>query len=351
MAEVMIHKTRGTVVESLHRGDAVAVQPDGTLLAVCGDQAKYTYLRSSAKPIQALNVLLSGAADKYGFTAAEISVICSSHFSEDYHIAAVRSILQKIGLTESALQCGAARSYNEALAYAQAEQGILPQRILSDCSGKHSGMLATCLIKGYPLDTYLQPEHPVQREIIAILAEVCDYPADKIALGIDGCSVPVFAMPIYNMALGFARFANPEYLPSIYQGAAGRIFGAMNLHPEMVSGMGGFCTALMRATGGRLIGKIGAQGVYCIGSRSPRLGIALKIEDGLLAMAPVAAMQALMELDLLSATEYQALRAFHIQPILNDDNIETGTIYPVFSFKAMTEDKAKSGSPSAPQPQ
>lgn len=265
MSEVFIHKTRASVVESMHRGDAVVVDVEGKVLAVCGDRDKYTYFRSSAKPIQALNVLLSGAADKFGLNDKELAIICSSHYSEDYHLQTVRGILAKLGLDETALQCGVARSIREEIALAQAEAGIKAQRIKSDCSGKHSGMLATCLIKNYPLDTYLDPLHPVQQEILAILADVCAYPQDKIAIGMDGCNVPVFALPIYNMALGFARFANPENLNPIYTEPAKHIFTAMNRHPEMVSGTGGFCTALIKACNGRMIGKIGAQGVYCIG--------------------------------------------------------------------------------------
>lgn len=332
MSEIMIHKTRAAVVESIHRGDAVVVKPDGSVFAQCGDKDKFTYFRSSAKPIQALNVVLSGAVDKFGITDRELALICSSHYAEDYHVEAARSILKKCGLAESALQCGAVRSINPAIALAQAEQGIYPQRVLSDCSGKHSGMLASCVIKGYPIETYLQPGHPLQQEIIHTIAEVCQYPVEKIGVGIDGCGVPVFALPIYNMALGFVHFANPQYLPDKYQNATAQIFTAMNRYPEMVSGTNGFCTALMKATKGRLIGKIGAQGVYCIGIKDPQLGIALKIEDGMLGMAAMAAMQVLTLLDLLSDAEYSELQHYHKQPITNDEGTRVGDAYPVFQF-------------------
>lgn len=193
-------------------------------------------------------------------------------------------------------------------------------------------MLATCLIKGYPIDTYLDPLHPLQQEILAILAEVCSYPKDEIAIGMDGCNVPVFALPIYNMALGFARIANPEYLEPEYRQAAMRIFSAMNKHPEMVSGTNGFCTALISAGKGRLIGKIGAQGAYCIGIKKPKLGIALKIEDGSLGMASMAAMQVLSELQLPNTEEYKLLAHFHKYPSLNDDKHTVGEVFPVFKL-------------------
>ncbi len=332
MSEIFINKTRGELVESLHRGDAVVVKPDGKVIAKCGDPQKVTYLRSAAKPIQAMAVVLSGAMDKYGIDDKELALICSSHYAESFHLKAVRSILKKIGLDETYLLCGKARPLKEEVAFQYARQGIPPQKILSDCSGKHSGMLAVCKMKGYPLDTYLDPKHPLQQDILQIIAGVCDYPQKSIPIGIDGCSVPVFGMPIYNMALGFAHFANPEYLPEHYRNAATRIFFAMNNYPEMVAGTDGFCTELMKATGGRLIGKIGAQGVYCIGIREPQLGIALKIEDGMLGMASVAAMQVLKELDLLTSEEYTKLSKYHIKPNLNDDNIVVGEIRPVFSM-------------------
>lgn len=330
MSEIFIHKSRGKVVECLHRGDAVVTNPQGQILASCGHVYKYTYFRSSAKPLQALNVILSGAAESFGLSDEELAVICASHYAEDCHLKAVRSILTKSGLQESDLQSGRARSIKAEIAIAQAEAGIPPLRILSDCSGKHSGMLASCVTKGYPTSTYLEPDHPIQREILHIIAELCQYPQAQISVGVDGCNVPVFALPIYNMAWGYARFANPEFIPEQYRSAAARIFQAMNSHPLMVSGTGGFCTALMQTTRGRMIGKIGAQGVYCIGIREPQLGIALKIEDGAPGTASMAAMHILKELDLLSASEYEVLRHFHRQAVLNDDGHVVGEAYPMF---------------------
>jgi len=329
----MIHKTRGKVVETMHRGDAVIVDPMGKIIASCGDPHKYTYFRSSAKPIQALNVVLSGAMQRFGLSTQELAVICSSHYSEEMHITTVRSILSKLGLDESALRCGVARSIREEIAFAQAEEGIKPARIKSDCSGKHSGMLAVCLMKNYPLESYLDPMHPAQRENLRAIAEICDYPEDSISIGVDGCNVPVFALPILNMALGYARFADPESLPEEYRAAAGMIFSAMNEHPEMVAGTGGFCTNLMRVTRGRLIGKVGAAGVYCIGMREPKLGIALKIDDGAPGIAPIAAMHILKSMDLLTEAEYVELRSYHLPPNLNDDKHTIGEIIPVFDLR------------------
>jgi L-asparaginase II len=333
MSEIFLEKNRGGIVESLHRGDAVVVDSSGKVVAQAGDAQKYTYFRSSAKPIQALNVVLSGAYQQYGLTLAELAVICSSHYSEDYHLAAVRSILAKAGLDETYLRCGAAKSIREEIAYAQALQGIGPARIKSDCSGKHSGMLITCKHKGYPLESYLEPTHPLQQEILGLVAELCCYPKEQIGIGVDGCGVPVFALPIYNMALGFARLADSALLQTPLREASDTVFAAMNAAPEMVSGTGGYCSTLMKATGGRMIGKIGAQGVYCIGIKDKKLGIALKIEDGSAGTASVAAMHVLRELDLLSEAEYVELEAFHHPAILNDEHKIVGETRAVFRLQ------------------
>lgn len=332
MSEIFIHETRGEVVECLHRGDAVVVKPTGEIHAVCSDAQKYTYFRSSAKPLQAVNLIVSGAAERFGITDEELAVVCSSHYAEDFHLRAVRSILAKCGLSESDLQSGVTRSIKPEIALAQAVAGIAPQRILSDCSGKHSGMLASCITKGYPIESYLDPSHPVQRDVLGIIADICAYPLEQIAIAVDGCNIPVFAMPIYNMAWGFGRFANPDFLPKHYQAAANRIFTAMTSNPQMVSGTGGFCTALMQVTGGRMIGKVGAQGVYCIGIREPELGLALKIEDGAVGTAAMAAMHILQELELLTEAEYTQLKQYHRRENLNDDRLVVGDVYPVFKL-------------------
>jgi L-asparaginase II len=332
MSEVLIHKTRGRVVECIHRGDVVVLGQAGQIVASNGDPHKYTFMRSSAKPIQALNVLLSGAAGHYRISPQELAIMCASHYAEPMHLDTVRSILAKAGLSEALMQSGKALSIKPEIAFQQAAEGIKPDPIHSDCSGKHSGMLITCKHLGLPLENYLDPEHPVQKQIFSIFSEVCAYPGEEIGVGMDGCNVPVFALPIYHMALAYLRMANPELLPEKYQAAATRVFEAMNTHPEMVGGTGSFCTALMRTTKGRMIGKVGAQGGYCIGVKEPKLGIALKIEDGGVGMAQMAAMQVLSNLKLLTESEYEALRSFHHQPNLNDDKHVVGQIRPVFSL-------------------
>ena len=280
MSEICVNVTRGPLVESIHRGDIAVVNSKGDLLYYIGDPYKVTYMRSAAKPIQALNVILSGAADKFRFTDKEISIMCASHYGEDFHKKVVEEIMKKIGLTVDDLLCGSTLSlspeYTKELIWNHAEL----QPTNTDCSGKHAGMLAVCIIKGYSIKDYTLENHPLQRELKALQAEICGIDEDKIYIGIDGCTVPVYGIPLYNMALGFAKIANSEDLSKEYKYASDRIFKAMNNAPEMVAGTNGFCTELIKNSNGKLIGKLGAEGVYCIGVKGMDLGIALKIEDG-----------------------------------------------------------------------
>ena len=313
MSEILVHVTRGPLVESIHRGDAVVVHKNGQIIKSIGDPNKVTYIRSAGKPIQALNVVLSGAADRYEFTDAELSIMCASHYGEAFHRETILSILRKINLPLSALQCGTTLSikpeYARELIASHFELG--PYN--SDCSGKHTGMLATCLKKGYELENYVSLEHPVQQDILNIVAAMCELPEAEILIGIDGCSVPVHGMPLYNMALAYAKLANPQDLEPSMQDACERVFTAMNAAPEMVAGTDGFCTELIRHTNGKLIGKLGAEGVYCIGIKGRDLGFAVKIEDGNYsrALSP-AVMRCLEDLEVLDVGERDALRRFMV---------------------------------------
>ena len=182
----------------------------------------------------------------------------------------------------------------------------------SDCSRKHSGFLAVCMAKGYPTDSYVSPQHPMQKEILHIISEMCDVAEQDIIVGTDGCGVPVHAMPLQNMAIGYVRLSTPPQLNEPYRSAAERISGAMWAFPEMIAGTGGFCTEFLRHTHGRFCGKLGAEAVYCIGVTGRALGIAVKIEDGNYRALYPAVMGVLKQLHLLDHNECEALRAFSV---------------------------------------
>jgi L-asparaginase II len=267
---------RGALIESFHRGRVVICDPEGNVLESAGDPGGYVYARSSAKPFQALPLVLSGAADALGLTSEELSVACASHNAEEPHLRAVRSILEKAGLSEDDLQNGAHPPLYAPAAMELARNGEEPKTIHGNCSGKHAGMLAVCVYRGWATGGYRNPDHPLQLWILEIVAQVCGLQTDEILLGGDGCGVPAFGMPLKNLATGFARLATGA-LPDDLAVAAVRVRRAMREHPYMVGGTERFDTAVMRGTG--LICKSGAETVFGAGS-ADGWGLALKISDG-----------------------------------------------------------------------
>jgi L-asparaginase II len=268
---------RGDLVENVHRGRVAVCNREGELVEAVGDAEGYAYARSSAKPFQAIPLVLSGAADSLRLTDEELAVACASHSAEEPHLAAVRSILRKADLPERDLQNGAHPPLYAPAAAELARSGEEPGAIHGNCSGKHAGMLAVCVHDGWETESYRDPEHPLQRWILEIVATICGLDRDDILLSGDGCGVPTFGLPLKNLATGFARLATGERLPEKLAEAAGRVQRAMREHPYMVAGTGRFDTAVMRGTD--LISKSGAEAVY--GAGSPEgWGLALKISDG-----------------------------------------------------------------------
>lgn len=331
MSEELVNVTRGPLVESIHRGDIAVVDYKGKLINYIGDPYKVTYLRSALKPIQTLNVFLSGAQDKYNFNDKEISIMCASHYGEDFHRKTVEDMLNKIDMSIGDLLCGAAYSLSESYKIKQIEDHITLTALNTDCSGKHVGMIASAINKGYKIEGYNLPSHPIQQDIQNTIADFCQYDFDKILIGIDGCSVPVHGMPLYNAALGFAKLAKPDDLEPDYKKACTMIFNAMNNAPEMVSGTGGFCTELIKNAHGKLIGKLGAEGVYCIGIKEKGIGIAIKIEDGNYsrAISPTV-IRCLEDLNVLEPYELDALRKFKSFGNKNNVGSMVGEVVPNF---------------------
>lgn len=341
MPGVLVHVTRGPIVESFHRGDLVVADSAGKLLYKVGDPDRVTYFRSSSKPIQALAVVLSGAVDRFGLTERELAVTCASHNAEEFHVEAVLSVLAKAGLGEENLQCGSHPPLDGASARRLVAAGQKPTSVHSNCSGKHSGMLAAIQAMGWSTADYISPDHPLQRWNRELVATVCDYPAKDIVIGIDGCGVAVFGLPVRNMAYGFARLADADTLPAELRTAARRIVAAMQAYPEMVAGTNRFCSDLMRAAGGRVVAKSGAEAVYCAGflkGRTPitaerGVGTAVKIDDGgSRATAPVM-MKVMTELGVLDAGQADALKRYAHPENRNFRNDLCGEIKTAFELE------------------
>lgn len=228
--------------------------------------------------------------------------------------------MNKAGLDESYLQCGSHYPLAEYVTEQMKKSNIKPEIVQCNCSAKHSGMLITGNYYGEDLNTYYQPEHPVQKRILKTLAEVCQYEEDKIILGTDGCGVPVHAMPLYKFAQGFARLSKPEVFDSTREKIVRQITNSMTNHPEMVAGTDRFCTDLMKVCGDRLFAKIGADGYYAIGLKDQGIGITVRIEDGDANVVASVALETLIQLNIITDEELYTLRKYHILNKLNHKN-------------------------------
>lgn len=339
-AAELVEVSRGPMVESRHRGHLVAVDSFDKTIAALGSPDVVTYLRSSGKAFQALPVVASGAADAFGFTEQEVAIACGSHNGESIHVATVQSMLGKIGLDESALKCGAHEPYSVDVAREMIQRGEAPTPILNNCSGKHAAMLALAKHIGAPTETYDLLESPVQQAILQTVAEFSEVPITNIAIGIDGCGVPVFGISVRAMALMYARLVNPSAaMADEIRGACKRIVQAMINFPVMIGGTKDrLDTELIRAGNGRLISKIGAEGVYTVGvlpsAEWPNgLGVALKIEDGDDRRArPPAVIDALRQLGVLYPDNLKSLAKYSPTIITNRRGDVVGETRAVFTL-------------------
>jgi len=316
-------------VESRHHGDIVVVDALGHRVMATGDPERVTFMRSAAKPFQAIPLVESGAVDAFGITGSELAVIVASHNGEAGHVQAVQSILKKIGMTPEDLDCGSHQPLGREAWLEMARRGKAPGPIHNNCSGKHAGMLALCRHLGLDPRGYREMDHPVQSILLEAVSSMTSYPSDHLALGSDGCGVPVYALPLSRMALAYARMANPSYLRCLRASAVARVRGAMMNHPHMVAGEGRLCTNLMVMGQGRFVAKFGAEGIYCLGIMEKGLGLALKIDDGSeRAIAPVLT-RALVMIGALGEEDPLVAR-YGVLPVMNALGEQVGEIRPSF---------------------
>jgi L-asparaginase II len=344
--------TRGRIVESIHYGAIAVVDAHGQLLYSCGDPQKVAFLRSSAKPFQALPFFERGGPKFYGLTPQEQALLCASHEGSDEHVRVVESIQAKVGIRESDLQCGVHLPGNASAYKSLIARGEAPTPNRNNCSGKHSGMLAHAKMRGLPLETYLDPAHPVQQETLAAFAEMCDYPQDQVEVGTDGCSAPNFAVPLHNAALAFARLCDPRDLGEARADAARRITTAMTAHPEMISGPAEFDCRLMQAGKGRIVCKRGAEGFQALGllpgslgPGTPGVGIVFKVSDGdplfrtldiepHNRVRPAVTLEILKQIGALNQEQQRQLSDFGpMLPVKNHRGLVVGQSRPVFHLR------------------
>jgi L-asparaginase II len=288
---VLIELTRGPLVESVHAGAIAVVRADGEVVAAVGDIARPIFPRSAIKPLQALPFLESGAADRFGFGAPEIALACGSHAGARPHVTGVTAMLAGAGVPAAALACGAHEPMDAATAREMIRAGTSPTPLNHNCSAKHAAMLATAAHLAEPAEGYWRPEHRVQQRIRHVLEDMSGCALGADAMGIDGCSVPNWAIPPAGLARAFARLATGEGLAPERADACRRIRQACWAHPELVAGRGHLVTLTMQRLPGQVLVKSGAEGVYCGAFPAQGLGFALKIDDGAKRAAEAAAVQ------------------------------------------------------------
>lgn len=323
--------TRNRYVESIHQGYICVVDAAGKVLYQRGDTGTSIFFRSSAKPIQVIPFIQSGAAEAMSYSLKEIAIACASHNGEQTHQQTILTILRRLNLNKTDLHCGAISPYNEEENKRLITQGEQPSTLHASCSGKHTAMLAFSKYLGVDISHYENISHPVQQEVLKTIAEFTDQDVKSIPTGIDGCGLPIYMLPIDKIALAYARltsYANDE--KSNWHHTCNTIFDAMTTYPDMVAGTGEFCTELMQATKGKLIGKIGAEAVYCLGIRKGNMGVCIKIADGNERAVYSVVMQLLLELDVLDNIGYEKLKHWHTPDLMNNHKEHIGNIVPVF---------------------
>ena len=325
---LVVEVTRGDMVESRHRAAVAVADADGKVVQAWGDVASPVYARSAIKPLQALPLIESGAADRYGLGAAEIALACASHSGEPRHVKTVVAWLERMALGVDDLECGSHLPHHAPSAAALLAAGAAPTPAHNNCSGKHAGFLATARHLGEPTRGYIRFDHPVQQRVLSVLEQMTGLDLGRAPRGIDGCGIPVIGLPLGNMAMAMARLADPGRLPPARAAASRRVLAAMAAEPHLVAGTGRFCTAVIAATGGTVLVKTGAEGVYVAILPTLGLGVALKVDDGAGRAAEVAMGQVLVHLRLLSAEQAAALVATLTPPVVNRAGTETGRVRP-----------------------
>ena len=350
-SQPLFEVTRGRIVESVHYGSIAVADSNGKLLSSYGDPQAVTFLRSSAKPFQALPFVERGGVEHFGFRQRELSLGCASHNGSALHVQTVQAMQKKVGIEESHLQCGTHMPDDVDEFRSMIVNDRKPTPNYNNCSGKHTAMLAHAKMRGLPLENYLELNHPIQQDILATFAEMCLFPVAEVELGTDGCSAPNFALPLFNAALGMARLCDPRELSSARADACRKITSAMSAYPEMVSGYGEFDEQLMRVGEGRIVCKRGAEGYQIVGvmpgvisADSPGVGIAIKVSDGDAShksdtlessnrVRPAVTIEILRQLGAISSKQEQALAGFGpVKSIQNHRGIVTGQTRPVFEL-------------------
>jgi len=335
---VTVNVTRGSIVESTHRGRVAVVDANGAVKMRVGDITSPVYPRSSVKIMQALPLVETGAADAAGFTDDELALACASHGGEKRHTETTARMLEKIGLSVDDLECGPHWPTHDDSARALARANEEPTALHNNCSGKHAGMLALALHLGVPTKGYIKPTHPVQQRILGSFEALTGSDLSAAPLGIDGCSAPTWALPLENIAFAFARISDPgstaANLSVERASALTRLRKAVAAHPFMVAGTDRYCTRIMEVLGERAFVKTGAEGVYCAALPDYGLGVCLKCDDGTTRGAEMMMTATLNQIGVITDTDRSQLEDFLTVPLQNRRGLEVGCIEAADPFPA-----------------
>ncbi|MDP2176292.1 MAG: asparaginase [Bacteroidota bacterium] len=307
---ILVEVFRGEVLESFHRGVICIVDSDNKILYSQGDVQQVCFPRSALKFFQQIPLLTSGAAEHFGFTKKEIAIMCGSHNGELFHVENVRSILNKIGKTEDDLMCGPQMPTLKEDQYYLIKNNLKPLKIHNNCSGKHAGFLAYCVYNQLDTKDYINPNHPLHQTILNVISDFHHYPLSSIKQGVDGCSAPIFAFPVYNQAIAYKNLVNPSQFDDATKKACILMIQSILEYPEMIAGTNRYCSDLMKFSNGQVLGKTGADGVYSLGLIKKQMGVCIKIDDGKMGPQYNVAQHIVEKLNILSEDDNESLKHY-----------------------------------------
>lgn len=325
---VLVHSMRGKVIESFHRAVVCVVNKEKEIVFSLGDVEQICYPRSSMKFFQHIPFFSRGGAEKFDLSLDEIALICSSHNGEKRHIETVIKILAKAGFTVDDLECGPQMPEMSKDQEELIKSGQKPGRVHNNCSGKHTGFLLFCKLLGVDHKNYISPEHPIQKIISETCARYYETPLRITPVGIDGCSAPIFAYTVYKQAVAYQNLINPIGFPEEEQKACALLVKAVTEHPFMIAGSKRYCTELMEVAGDKVVGKTGADGVYCMSVFEPNLGICIKVDDGKMGIQYVISQKLLEDSNLISKEQASKLEKYVHSETKNFGGLTVGKIKP-----------------------
>ncbi|QNK90278.1 asparaginase [Sporosarcina sp. resist] len=330
--QVLVEEYRNDILENVHMGVICGINADGDILYSVGNENHMTFLRSAAKPFQAIPVIQNGVDDKFGLTSKEATLFAASHRGEDYHIEALDSILQKVGINEEQFYCCPTYPLNEEPKADYHRKHGKQRKLYHNCSGKHSGFIALAKVLGYDIDGYWKLEHPVQQLSLAAMADMANYPKKDFGIGIDGCGFPVYAMPLQNIAQAYLKLACPDLIQQReMREAVVKITRYMNAHPEMIASHDFICSVLLADP--NIVAKGGAKGVYGFALKNERMGFALKVMDGSELVWPIIIASILEQIGYENHETIERLYKLAPKEIINDNNVIVGERKVVFDLQ------------------